>query len=75
MGSGGASAKIKALIEKEGERQLPSEKRLLKARYILAREEIKEKNKGIYLIKTKMITVGFTEEEIRTIEDEEDAEN
>jgi len=73
MGSGGASAKIKALIEREGERQIPSEKHLLKARYVLIRAEVMEKAKLAHIIKTKMIEVGVTEQEIRDIEDDEDA--
>ena len=75
MGSGGASAKIKALIEREGERQIPSEKRLIKARYILLRKEAMEQSIIVRAVRKKMIEIGITEEEIRAIEDDEDATN
>jgi hypothetical protein len=71
MGSGGASAKIHALVEREGRRQLPREKRLLKAKWILLRHEAQEAVRISQAARSLMIEIGFTEEEVRRFEDEE----
>ena len=75
MGAGKPADKILYLIKKQGELQIPDTKRLLEARYVLLRYEAMQKSKLVQLLRQKMIEFGFTEEEIRTIEDEDYAEN
>jgi hypothetical protein len=75
MGAGKPADKILYLIKKQGELQIPDTKRLLEARYVLLRYEAMQRSKLVQLLRQKMIEFGFTEEEIRTIEDEDYAEN
>jgi len=75
MGAGKPADKILYLIKKQGELQIPESKRLLKARYVLLRDEAMQKSKLVQALRITMIEFGFTEEEIRAIEDEEYAEN
>lgn len=71
MGAGKPVDKILYLIEKQGELQFPESKRLLKARYVLLRDEAMQKSKLVQTFRLRMIEFGFTEKEIRAIEDEE----
>ena len=70
MGSGGISSKIQFLIECEGKRQMPQDRQLLKAKWIILRNEARERVALTMKAREKMIEAGYTESEIRSFEEE-----
>jgi hypothetical protein len=76
MGSGDVKSKIRTLIFIEAERQKPSSKPELKARWLLAKAEAKQKVSACNVLKEMMKELGITDEEIEQLEEgEEDSEN
>jgi len=71
MGSGGVAAKLQALIEKEGLRQFPNDKTILRLRWSILRKEIKESLVLLQIIRQKMIESGYTDEDIMKFEEED----
>jgi len=68
MGTGNVTAKVQALIQKEGERQKAMKK------YLLLKKECHESVRILAHTRAKMkIEDGFTEEELKDIEDAQDA--
>lgn len=76
MGSGGALAKIQALIEQEGLRQFPRDKKILKIRWLLS---VREAKNWVALSRKYeeilMSEFGCTREELDKFEEEDDATN
>ena len=68
MGYGKPTDKILSLINREGERQNPTSKAELIARWVLSREEAKQKAAYCNAILEKMREIGITEEEIERID-------
>jgi len=68
MGSGGSSAKLQFLIEREAERQFPREKHLLLARWIETRCESIRLGALTNKMRSKLIEMGYTEEKLKEIE-------
>jgi hypothetical protein len=76
MGSGGALAKIQALIDQEGLRQFPRDKKILKMRWLLSVREAK--NWATLSRKYEEILASefeCTREELDKFAEEDDATN